>query len=64
MTWMVKEGEINKLELNIFVSNQVLPLINSYLKNRSILIIDDNSICYSEVITNMTFNKWKKQMSN
>lgn len=54
---MVKEGEINKLELNIFVSNQVLPLINSYLKNRSILIIDDNSICYSEVITNMTFNK-------
>lgn len=60
MTWMVQEGGINRVEFNTFVRNQVLPLMNPYPENRSILIMDNNSTHHSEVITNMTFNKLKK----
>lgn len=51
MTWMVKEGGINKVEFNTFVRNQVLPLMNPFPENRSVLM-DNNSTHHSEVITN------------
>lgn len=52
MTWMVKEGSINKEEFNTFVQNQVLPLMQSFPQERSVLIMDNNSTHHSEVITN------------
>lgn len=51
MTWMVKEGGINKVECNTFVRNQVLPLMNPFSENRSVLM-NNNSNHHSEVITN------------
>lgn len=57
MIWMIKKEEMYKIEFNIFVYNQVLPLINLYPENRNLLIIDNKFTNLSQVITNLYFDK-------
>lgn len=49
MAWMVQFGSTQITDFNAFVRRSVLPLMNPFPMERSVLIIDNNNTQHSEV---------------